>query len=597
MPQYHAETIIKDASVKKAVSDIKTGPTGQCGRPLAYRSRRIAGRAVCLAAVCVGVASSSAMAEPIIVNPSFEKVNAQGVPSGWAAWNNAGKEIAKSCTTVERADAPSGKRVAQLAPTSPQITMFSQTLTMLVPGRWYEVSAAIRCEGVVGQGSRLGVEYWLGSAGHGSIDSELTTGTTDWRRVTLRFQAPATRYRLQLDVMQTGQKGLTWVDDLKIRQIPAPKMDVSQRKVLPGMFWGMFTCHAEPFMKYARDMKEAGVYWQRMGMGATSPEIQKLAGEVGMDFACCLDGMPQPLVADDPCYPVTCWPHYLNFVQPFIEKPAARVRLWEVFNEPNLVAAWTVEGYANLLSRAAKAIKATRTGVLVGTGGFGLPYTGYLQACLQHDTEKHIDVAMIHPYCVDEGLDTHLVAVSDACRAAGRPEIAVAINETGWPTWDPATTYPDLSQFVSEQTQARHIVKLHIQALAHRVSFVTYLGWNDFDKPASDQAHNMGLVRVDGSKKPSWIAYTFMTKTLGATPKVTHWEYQPNGTRIYRFDGDEPVIVVWNGLRDMPVAVDVGESKVFPCDMFGTKLTVTPVSGRVELTAGDEPIYLVPVKQ
>jgi len=268
-----------------------------------------------------------------------------------------------------------------------------------------------------------------------------------------------------------------------------------------------------------------------------------------------------------------------------------------VFNEPNLVTGWTVEGYANLLSRAAKAIKATKTDVLVGTGGLGLPYTGYLQACLQHDTEKNVDVAMIHPYCVDEGLDTHLVAVSDACRAAGRPEIAVAINETGWPTWDPATTYPDLSQFVSEQTQARHIVKLHIQALAHRVSFVTYLGWNDFDKPASDQAHNMGLVRVDGSKKPSWIAYTFMTKTLGATPKVTHWEYQPNGTRIYRFDGDEPVIVTWNGLRNMPVSVDVGESKVFPCDMFGTKLTVTPVSGRVELTAGDEPIYLVPVKQ
>ncbi len=537
---------------------------------------------------------SLVLAGPVILNPSFEDLNQDGQPLHWKAWNNVGADIVKTCTIVELADAPKGKRVAQLSPTSPQITIFSQNLENLVPGQWYEVSGMIRCKNLAGHGARLGVEYWQDSVAYGSIDAEPVVGTADWTTCTVRFQAPSKIYRVQLDFCQTGFSGTAWLDDLRIKKIPQPSFDVGKRRVLDTPFWGVFTCNWKYFIKYARDMKDAGVYWQRMGLGSTSPEVQKLAGELGMVFAACIDGMPVARDANDRSYPVTHTGDFLGYIKPFIEKPAPQVRIWELYNEPNLRQDWTLDGYSNLLNITSKAIKDTKTNILVGTGGFGLPYTGYVEACLKRDKDKLVDIALIHPYCVDEALDTHLWAVTEACCRAGRPEVAVAINETGWPTWDPATGYKDYSQFVTEETQARNIVKLHIQGLAHKLSFVTYLGWNDFPE-VSDQAHNMGLIRMDGSAKPSYHAYRFMTKTIGQR-RVSEWNYRDDGTRIYRFTGDKPVWIIWNALQDTKITVDTGTTKVFPCDIYGVKLTVQPVHGKVEVNAGDKPVYLVPAE-
>lgn len=543
------------------------------------------------------IVSSAAQGAAAIRNPSFEEVDDAGRPRHWNVWINVPGNAGDVCSIVKFADAPHGKRVAQLTPNSPQISIISQNIAGLQPGAWYELSARIRSKDLVGHGARLGVEYWSGSVAYGGIDSEPVTGTTPWRECSLQFQAPAPKYRVQLDFFQCGSSGTVQMDHLRIRKIPAPSFDLNDRRVLEGPFWGMFTCQSKYFLQYGRDMKDTGVYWQRMGLGgATSPEVQTLAQELGMAFASCIDGMPQPRQAGDPCYPVTYFPHFLSFVQPFVEMKQPTIRIWEVFNEPNLRQDWALEGYSNLLNLAGEAIKKINPNVLVGTGGFGLPYTGYVEACLKRDKDKVIDIVLIHPYCVDEGLDTHLWAVTQACRRTGRADVAVAINETGWPTWDPATGYTDYSQFVTEEEQARNIVKMHIQGLAHKLSFITYLGWNDFTEP-SDQARNMGLVRVDGSPKPSLTAYKYMTKTLGQTPRMLKQDYQPDGTRVYQLSGQggKPVWVVWNGLRNAKVAVDTGDVAVLPCDMFGAKKTVTPVTGKIELDVSDEPLYLAPV--
>lgn len=319
---------------------------------------------------------TSAMAEPVILNPSFEDVGKDGRPLHWTAWNNIGADAATVCTVVERADAPSGKRVAQLAPTSPQIAIFSQNLRGLVPGQWYEVSGMIRCENMVGHGCRLGVEYWQGSVAYGGLDSEPITGTQGWRPAVIRFQAPGKDYRVQLNVFQSGSSGTMWADHLRIRSIPRPSLDPGPRRILEGPYWGMFTCYSRYLHTYGKDMKDAGVYWQRMGLASTAPAVQKAAKELGMMFAACIDGMPGARDANDPCYPVSHSADYLSFIRPFVEKPASGIRIWEVFNEPNLCGGWTLDGYSNVMNLAGKTIKAAKANVLVGTGGFGLPYTG-----------------------------------------------------------------------------------------------------------------------------------------------------------------------------------------------------------------------------
>ena len=146
---------------------------------------------------------------------------------------------------------------------------------------------------------------------------------------------------------------------------------------------------------------------------------------------------------------------------------------------------------------------------------------------------------------------------------------------------------------MTEADQASFVVKLHIQALAHRLSFVTLLKWNDFTEQ-SDHDRNMGLLYVDGSPKPSYHAYTFMTRTIGDRRDV-EWTYEKDGTRVYWFGDQQPVWVAWNALRESTTTIDVGEASVFPCDLYGTKLAAIPVSGEVEVEAKGEPTYLVPV--
>jgi hypothetical protein len=309
--------------------------------------------------------------------------------------------------------------------------------------------------------------------------------------------------------------------------------------------------------------------------------------------------MPAATDPADPCYPVTNSKDYLAMVAGAQDKAGPTIAVWEFYNEPNTNLAWTLPAYANLMCLVGKAIKARQPEAIVATGGFAPPGIGYAEACLKRDPEHVLDLVLLHPYGVDEALDTALQGMADAAARAGRPDVAVAINETGFPTWDPATGCTSYPLFFSEDEQARNVVKLHIQSLAYGLSFVTYLGWNDFTEP-SDQARNMGLIRVDGSPKPSYHAYRFMTRTV-ADRRVAEWSYAPDGTRVYRFTGEKPLWVTWNALREAEaeagaegeVSVAVGEARVFPCDLYGTKLTATPLTGQVTLKVGTVPVYLV----
>jgi hypothetical protein len=314
-----------------------------------------------------------------------------------------------------------------------------------------------------------------------------------------------------------------------------------------------------------------------------------------MVFNTCIDGMPAAVDPTDPCYPVTSTRAMQAFLKQYVEREAPAIRLWECFNEPNGNVGWTQPGYISYVKAAAETIEAARPDDLIATGGFAVPYTGYVESCLKGGLADVVDVVLVHPYAVDEALDSHMVALADACRRGGAPDVAVAINETGWATWDPDTEYAHLTQFVPEHDQASYIVKLHIQALAHRVSFVTYLGYSDIspDVAKSDHAANMGLVRVDGSPKPSLRSYRFMTQTIGDS-KMAEWSYATDGTRVYRLEGDPPMWVTWNALGDAEITIDTGQTPVFVCDMFGTRLTTKPQQGAITLSVGTDPVYLVP---
>ena len=556
---------------------------------------------------------SSVLAEPVIANGSFEEnatllqnlkteelskdPKALALVEGkWSkiAWGCDGATDT-ACSFVEMPGAPFGKQVAQIDAKLNQISCFAYTLTGLTPGQWYEVSAMLRCENTGGQGTFIQVEYWSKGYASGTIDSEHLVGTVPWTRAAVQFQAPGKEYNQVISCWQFGGPGKSWLDDVKIRTIARPAEDLSKRRVLDAPFWGMFTCYAHYLHQYGKNMKEAGVYWQRQGCSALAPEQQKVAAELGMAYEMCLDGMPAATDPKDPCYPLTTSKDYQAYVEGCLNQAGPTIKIWEVFNEPNTNPAWTLPGYANLLCLAGKTIKAAKPDTIFATGGFTSPEIGYTEACLKRGADQYLDIVLCHPYGIDEALDSRLVAFNAVFARCQRPDLALAVNETGFPTWDPATGCAPNDWFVSEKDQASKVVKLHVQALAHKLSFVTYLGWNDFTE-VSDQARNMGLIRVDGSPKPSYYAYRFMTKTIG-NRKVAEWTYQQEtGARVYAFTGEKPLWMVWNALNDTDVVVDTGKTEVFVCDILGTKLKVKPESGKITVKATKDPVYLVPVE-
>jgi len=241
---------------------------------------------------------TSLHAQPIICNPSFEQANftkqvgteellndpqlAEQLEKQWrtAIWGVAEPDLT-ACTFVPVPNAPEGKQVGQIYHKNNQISTFAQHIlsSELVPGQWYEVSCQLQCEDFIGQGCFLNIEFWDHGMGCGGVDSEHLVGTVGWTEAKVQFLAPHKRYHLNVSLWAFGGPGKVQFDDLKIRVIPQPDFDNSQRRIVPGKFWGMFTCYGNYLQQYGKDMKKAGVYWQRQGMACLAAEHQKFMEE------------------------------------------------------------------------------------------------------------------------------------------------------------------------------------------------------------------------------------------------------------------------------------------------------------------------------
>ncbi len=208
--------------------------------------------------------------------------------------------------------------------------------------------------------------------------------------------------------------------------------------------------------------------------------------------------------------------------------PAAPIRAWQVWNEPNFKAFWSTgpdpAAYAAMLRTVGDAIHAADPGAEVVAAGLpesysGMSVTDFLDGMYQAGAKGAFDTLAVHPYA--RSADETIWILQQARRALDRHGdggVGIWATELGWATGGPAAPYR-----VREVDQAR-LMTWTLDALVAerdrlRLRGVVYYFWQDcapWQGGKDFWGLHTGLHRIDGSAKPALGAFVNGTRALTA---------------------------------------------------------------------------------
>ncbi len=267
------------------------------------------------------------------------------------------------------------------------------------------------------------------------------------------------------------------------------------------------------------------------------------------------DGEPDVVSMPD----LGAWKEYVSAV---VERYRDRIRVWQMWNEPNGDAFWhprpDAREYARLLAAGYEAAKAVDPDCWVVGCNMSMVDLEYQRALFDEGGWEHCDVVGVQPYrppLTPEHSDLlgdmrNIAALCD--RFGGvRP---IWITEIGYPTYNgPASS----SEWWSAQMLMRTYLTAWSSGLVQKVFWYDY---RDDGTDPGDAECNFGIVRRDWTPKPAYEALKTMATTLDG--------FQPEGridigddVRVLRFRrGDETRIAAWasgkNGRRPVPTPSD-----------------------------------------
>jgi len=295
-------------------------------------------------------------------------------------------------------------------------------------------------------------------------------------------------------------------------------------------------------------MKDAGLYWDRDGIDYgdvhPKPDVWKwdfmdkcvtLAKEEGINLIGLLLGGPQPDTA-------TRRKAYGEYVYQVVNRYKDTVKIWEIWNEPNIPSFWDkpdVKLYTLLVKEAytqAKKADPTCTVIIGSTSG---PGTDWFNGIHDNGGWAYCDGISIHPYAmagnpIEQGLDKTLQLLKKQFAAFGKPK-PIWSTEVGW-----QATRAD-----QEETQATRIVQTYIIHIANGIQNMAYFCMDDYD--------GWGFVKRDKplETKLAYGAIKLMTQALGSPGPCAPFEgylKMPEGVACYVFKkkGNARVLILWS---------------------------------------------------
>lgn len=213
--------------------------------------------------------------------------------------------------------------------------------------------------------------------------------------------------------------------------------------------------------------------------------------------------------------------NYASFAGRVAQHYQSVIQHYEIWNEPNLDQFWSptpsASSYASLLQKAYTAIKAVDAGITVisgGTGGAGsapdIPSDVFIAGIYSAGANQYCDVITTHPYPNRNGsggVATGEMALSMSVRA-----YMDSHGDSTKPMWGTEMGIPTRESNghqVSEAMQAQ--LATNAYAYWRAMHHAGPLFWYTYADSVS--GNQWGVVRTDGSQKPSYAALQNVSST------------------------------------------------------------------------------------
>jgi hypothetical protein len=236
-----------------------------------------------------------------------------------------------------------------------------------------------------------------------------------------------------------------------------------------------------------------------------------------------------------------------DYVTATVSRYHGDIKYWEVWNEFNGSFYQGREGpdrvkdYADFVVAAYDAAKKVDPTAKIGMS-VASSDIGFLDLAIKAGAAGHFDFICVHPYenmgALMYGDDPGFLSLGGSLRqmlaATGQPvDTQLWITEFGQQT-------PLKVDAKADAVQAGALVKAYILCIAQGFQRVIWFGF----RPWSDEGGDFGLIRRDGTIRPSYTAYKTMITVLGEEPKYLGWLDLGKGGYGFVFQGKDAAVLV-----------------------------------------------------
>lgn len=263
--------------------------------------------------------------------------------------------------------------------------------------------------------------------------------------------------------------------------------------------------------------------------------------------------------------------YFAAFLEQLVPKYAAiGVHYWEIWNEPNAAANWgatpNASDYANLIKAAYPVIKATdsQSFVVLGSSSDDVSLTPveWMTDLYGYGCQGYFDAVGTHPYStpappgVPSNGMTNVPALYSVMESNGDSAKTIWITEWGAQVTGSAAV-------ASEGMQATQLTQA--AQLAASYAYVSHFFVFDWQDSSADDGSWWGLVRLDGTLRPSYTAFALASQPFAAQVPAPLIGWVGNGS-----DGEATL----DGTATVPWATLSGSVYFMTRSCMCTNLTV-----------------------